>query len=429
VTRAYDTTDLTLSLGLAERALACARGSGDVDLELCALSQLGNTLVAVGRVAEGFALIDEAMAGTLGGERCSLETVIIASCHMLTACDLAGDLERATQWCRVADRFIRTYGCPFLHATCRTLYGSVLVGKGRWPEAEAELKAAIGVTRDSWPAMHAQALARLADLRLRQGRLEEAEGLLSGIDDPFATALPAATIQLARGEPTVAIALLQRRLNLLGQQHVEAGPTLGLLVEAHVAHGDLDAATATTERLGQLAIEPGRDLIAAHAAIASARVATARDNPDVASKHFEKALQLCTRLDLPLEAGRARVELARALSTGQPAVAVSEAQSALATFDQLGARADADAAAALLRSLGASSRTGPRHVGILTKREQEVLHLVARGLSNPEIAQRLCISRKTAAHHVSNVLAKLDLRNRAEAASYATRTLSESSPG
>jgi DNA-binding NarL/FixJ family response regulator len=102
---------------------------------------------------------------------------------------------------------------------------------------------------------------------------------------------------------------------------------------------------------------------------------------------------------------------------------VAEARAALAAFDDLGAGADADATAALLRALGVGGRTGPRDGGLLTRREREVLALVGQGLSNPEIAARLFISRKTAEHHVSSLLTKLGVPNRAAAAAAAARVL------
>ncbi len=109
------------------------------------------------------------------------------------------------------------------------------------------------------------------------------------------------------------------------------------------------------------------------------------------------------------------------MAVRRPLDAVEQAQRALASFERLGAVIDTDRVAAFLRTLGITSRVGPKGVGVLTVREQEVLRLLALGLSNPELAERLHVSRKTASHHVSSILTKLGLRNRAEAAAYAVR--------
>ena len=89
-----------------------------------------------------------------------------------------------------------------------------------------------------------------------------------------------------------------------------------------------------------------------------------------------------------------------------PALAKVEARTAAESFAWLGANTELDRATAMLRALGGPARTGVRRVGSLTDREEEVLALVSQGLSNPQIAERLYISRKTASHHVSNVLSQ-----------------------
>jgi DNA-binding NarL/FixJ family response regulator len=108
-------------------------------------------------------------------------------------------------------------------------------------------------------------------------------------------------------------------------------------------------------------------------------------------------------------------------------VALREARIALETFDRLGAVRNADRAAALVRELGGPARTGRKLLGLLTAREVEILHLLGEGLSNSEIAGRLYISTKTAGNHVSNILSKLGLKSRQEAAAYAVRYARERS--
>ena len=107
--------------------------------------------------------------------------------------------------------------------------------------------------------------------------------------------------------------------------------------------------------------------------------------------------------------------------TDAPELARDDARAALAAFQELGASRAMDAAAAVLRDLGGGTAPRARAHGELTAREQEVLGLIGLGMSNARIALTLCISEKTAGHHVSRILCKLGVRNRAEAAAHAAR--------
>jgi DNA-binding CsgD family transcriptional regulator len=344
---------------------------------------------------------------------------------MLNACEVATDVERAAQWCRVADGFIEQYGCPFLYAECRTLYGGVLVASGRWVEADRELAAALHISAETCPALHSKALTRLAGLRIRQGRLEEAQQLLLDLDDRVEadaeSALARAALLLARGDARGASRALATRAGDSSRSRTTGAITFELLVDAHLAAGDLAAATAVAERLTALAAAIGGDRARASAASARGRVDFAKGDADAAVANLESALQAWTSLGLPYETARCAFELSRVTAVRHPSDAVEHAQRALTSFERLGAVIDADRVAAFLRSLGITPRVGPKRVGMLTAREQEVLRLLGLGLSNPELAERLHVTRKTASHHVSSILSKLGLRNRSEAAAYAVR--------
>jgi ATP/maltotriose-dependent transcriptional regulator MalT len=432
VARAYRMPDLQEAERLTRRAVDVARAAGDADLELEALSQLGLIRVGRGDPAAGFALIDEAMAAALGGEGLLLDTVVYTCCDMLNACELANDIDRAAQWCQAADDFVNTYGCPFLYAECRIAYGSVLAAKGRWADAERELDTGLRITQHTCPGLHGRALTRLAGLRIRQGRLEEAQRLLSRLDhfvDAEAEALLCrAALLLACGDAAGASRALEQRLHQLGGHRSHLCTALDHLVDAYVAVGNLDGAEASAARLADTANASSSEYLVALARRARARVAVARGETRVAVTELETALGVWSTLDLPFEAARTRFDLGRLLAKSEPDAAVNHARRALATFERLGAAADADRVAAYLRSLGVVARTGAKGVGLLTNREQEVLRLLGGGLSNPEIAERLHISRKTASHHVSNILSKLGLRNRAEAAAHAAATAQKQPP-
>jgi DNA-binding NarL/FixJ family response regulator len=409
--------------GLARQARELAGRTQDADLELCALSELGGTLVSLGRVAEGTALLDEAMAGALGGEG-GPNTVVYTSCKTVVSCSRASELKRAVQWIRAADTFNQRYGSAHLYALCRTHHGAVLLATGRWAEAERELQAALAVSSTAEPALHAEALTQLAQLRLAQGRTDAASRLLEGLaDHPGATGA-LATVRLRRGEFGSAAAILRRRIRAVGEDSVQGATLLGLLIEVELAGGDVEAARTDADRLAVLRTEADSDVLAALADRARGCVLLAAGETEAAGPYLERSLAEYARLEMPLEAGRARLVLARALPASEREAAVGEARVALASFEALGAGHDADAAAAFLRSLGVkAARAGQRGTGVLTKRELEILELLGEGLSNRAMAERLVLTRKTVENHVANVLAKLGLSGRAEAAAFAVRHL------
>jgi DNA-binding NarL/FixJ family response regulator len=411
------------SARLAAAALDVAAETGDVDLELRALAQLGLAEVSAGKVEEGLARLDEAMAAATGGEAAVLETFADVSCTLMLACERAGDGERPKQWAQVFETFARKYDHLALLAFCRTCCADVYQASGRIDAAEEELVAALRELEEAGQrARCVHPAARLAEIRVLQGRFEDAEQFLAGFEDEPEAVQAAVALRLARGEPQAAAALLERRLDELGRSNLLAAPLLGQLVEARVAEGDREGARAAARELSEIAGPSGRERAQALSALAWGRVAVASGDssaPDL----LQRALNLFAALPQALEAARARLELARAHAASAPQVAVDLARRARSDLEALGAERDADEAAALMRNLGAKGRAGPRDFGLLSKRELGVLRLLGEGLTNIEIATRLFISPKTAEHHVGRIYAKLRLRTRTELAAYAVRNL------
>jgi DNA-binding NarL/FixJ family response regulator len=404
---------------LAVSARAIARRFGDVDLEIEALSLLGEAHVAGGQVGAGMRLLDEAMAAVTAGRVRDHFALGEIYCRLLSACEAALDVRRATDWLSMIDRYV--VWTDFVRPTCRTHYGGILVALGRWGEAETELLAAIEGFDRGYRGNRLFAALRLADLRVRQGRVEEAERLLEGGEwHPSARRL-AAMIALARGEASLASELGELCAEGSALADPTCAPALELLTVTRLAIGDVVAAHKAADQLAGVARASGLERLEACAALANGRVAAA-EGDERAVGQLKRAVELFASLELPLDAARAQLELARTLAASAPAAAVREGKLALKTFERIGALPDADTAAGLLRGLGvAAARAWPRGATSLTRREDEVLALLAEGCSNAQIAERLVISTRTAEHHVASILSKLDLRSRSEAAGYAVR--------
>jgi ATP/maltotriose-dependent transcriptional regulator MalT len=412
------TPDPAVTARHARQAVEIARQHRDADLEVWALSEEGRALVSLGRVDEGMAMLDEAVTAATAGDARSPLIVGNTCCNMLSACDRAADVARAVQWCQVVDEFTRRYHCPPVFNYCRVVYSGVLIATGRWDEAEQELKTALRAVERTYPLEKVHSLSRLALLSVKRGRFEEAGQMLAGLETHGLAAEASALLHLARGQAALAVALLERRIEALGDV-LAAVPLLRLLADAKLSVGEIEAAARAASRLSTIADRSKRPPLQAVALLTSARVQMA--NGEAAHVALERASSLFDELGMPFEAAIARLELARALLATDREIACEDARLALMTFERLGAKPDADRAAALMRELGAGSRPGPHVTGVLTRREKEVLELLSHGLSNTQIGGRLFISPKTVEHHVGRILSKLGLHSRAEAIAWVLR--------
>jgi DNA-binding NarL/FixJ family response regulator len=418
--------DARRSLDLASQALDVGRQVRDSDLELAALGRLGLAEIWVGRVEDGLTRFDEAMAAATAGEAHDNRTVGDLFCSMMLAAEVTLEPDRFEQWNHLLFDYMKRNNHPDALTFCGTCCAEVLGAAGQWQESEKWLTDTVQALEASGQqARCVHPRTRLAGLRLMQGRLEEAEELLRGYEDLPEATQPQVALYLARGQTALAAARLHRRLNALGRDTLLAAPLLAQLVEVQLAQGDTAGARSTAEMLAAIAERSGRDRTRAEADLARGSVAAATGHLQEAAEHLGTAIELFTRNHMPHRAARAHLAMARGVASGDPARAIEEARQALDAFERLGAARDADGAASFLRDLGAAGRTGPKQLGELSRREVEVLRLLGYGLTNAEIAARLFISTKTVATHVGNIFAKLHVRNRAEAATFAQRFLLE----
>jgi LuxR family maltose regulon positive regulatory protein len=423
-----------------EAALEIGRKLGLFDLEMLALALEGLVLVAEGRVEEGMRRLDEATAAALAGEVGALDAIGATCCFLVHACERVRDYDRAAQWSERVERFSREWGITPALAVCRTQHAAMLIGRGEWTRAEEVLREAIGRLSASRPLLAADGLEQLAELRRRQGRWDEAEKVFARVEGRSLPLLGRGALALDRGDAGTAADLLDRFLRRTPPDNwTGRASALGLLVRAGLSLGERERTEAALGELRELAERLPTSTVRAEARLAEGVCLLADGTCEEARRRLEDAVDLFLQSQAPFEVARARLDLARCLAAGgRTGPAELEARSALDTFRRLGADREAERAAALLEEREAVSPTvsaGPASAGPggrersatgaaeagLTARELDVLRLVAEGLSDKEIADRLHLSGHTVHRHVSNIRTKLGLPSRAAAVAWAAQ--------
>ncbi|MFN2581150.1 MAG: LuxR C-terminal-related transcriptional regulator [Candidatus Dormibacteria bacterium] len=409
----------------ADRALDIARRFGDVELECKALADSGLALVSLGHIREGMARLDQALVMLRSGE---CPTPMVGSpivCDLLSACERAADLPRAEAWLSTLEELGAVQPPDrrpsFLFTHCRIAYGTVLCEMGRWTEAEVALRLSTALAMHHGRSNRVASAAALADLLVQQGRLDAATTLLEGKDDRVEAMTPLARLHLARGDHDLAAAVARQGLRMLGGDRLRAARLLAVLVEAELAGDRMEGAEEPLARLQDAAQSSELPALTALAAQAEGRIALHRGETDSARRSFEAALVALHDGGWPMLQGALHLELARLEAPRDRSAAIADATAALSIFQRVDA-SSAERAAALLESMGERAQVTPppaHPLDVLSRRERDVFDLLALGMSNAAIADRLFITPKTAEHHVSSILGKLALRSRAEVAALA----------
>jgi DNA-binding CsgD family transcriptional regulator len=401
----------------AEEAQAVSRACDEPDIAILALAAQGLALVGYGDVQEGMARLDEAAAAVLGGELHQPIWGLPVLCWLIYACERTRDVARAAEWCEMmrdtADQLQHTAS----QGICRAHYAAVLTCCGRWDEAEVTLSEAADCFRASWPPHVAEAQVRLAELRRHQGRREEAEQLLRGLEWHPLAMLANAELALDSGRLPDAEACTQQFLRQIPQANrLAAAPGWELLVRVRAQGGEPQQAMEALEALESVAHQVGTLPLRAATCLAKAEVARASGEAEAARVCYEDAAALFQRSGAPFEAARARTNLAEVLFTvGQRDRAQHELALARDTMEQLNAGLWLRRIDALQASVAATTSPPAGDAATLTPRQREVLRLIAQGSSDLEIATCLGISEHTVHRHVANILQRLDVPTRAAA--------------
>jgi DNA-binding CsgD family transcriptional regulator len=407
--------DAAGALAIFDEALATGVRFGDTSLVTMARHGQGRSLISLGRFVEGVRLLDEVMVAVTAGEIPPIAVGPIY-CSLLDSCHEMLDWRRAQEWTEELSRWwsLEPEVLPF-RGQCLVHRTEIMQVQGAWPSALTEAAQACELL--GRPPAHPAAGSAF----YQQGELHRLRGDFQQATDSYRLASQhgrepqpgLALLRLAQGQVDVAAASIRRVAEARQRRPARAG-VLAAFAEIMIAAKDVAAARVAAEQLGELVAKHETPFLRALSNAALGAVLLAEGQAAAAAVALHDAQVAWTVVGAPYQVARVRelLGLAKRL-LGDEETARLELDAAREVFQRLGARPDAERVAHLV-ALGPSSGAAG-----LTSRESEVLALIATGKTNRAIAQRLGISEKTVARHVSNIFLKLGLSSRAAATAYA----------
>ena len=336
---------------------------------------------------------------------------------MIEACREVYALDRAREWTAALGRWCEEQ--PEMVAfvgVCQVHRAEIMQLNGAWSDALGEAQRAcercLGINRLAAAAGYYQ-----------QGEVHRLRGEFAAAETAFRNASQCgwdpqpglALLWLAQGRTAAALAAIRRVLDETAAPSRRIG-LLAAQVDIMLAAGDTAEARRACSELQEIAESFDSRVLGAMAAQATGAVELSDGNPLLAAGLLAACLAGLARAGCALSAARVRVLLGlccRAL--GDAESAELELRAARTAFEALRAAPDL----ARLEAVARNPRVAPPHG--LTRRELEVLRLVADGKSNKDIAGALCLSERTVERHLSNILRKLDVPSRAAATAHAYR--------